>query len=691
MILKLRYFTFLGLLLFLFTGEIHAQEPVEITRSENKIVLEGKIYYVHVVKKGQTLYSIAKAYNVSEKEIIIENPGASAELRIGQVLKIPAKPETAFHVDTGIKEDQKRQHIMKEGETIYSVSRMYQCTVEEILQMNPDVDINNIPLGKAIILPDTVTSKNDLSFDEKGFIFHKVKRGETLYSIGKYYSVPVKEIRSVNPELSWSGPRSGDVLRIPKPQTSSAEIFTRDTATYAFIEDTLVLDTLTEEPEYKYDELFDPFRGRDRSYNIAYLIPFNYKAMEPLDSVLKNYRTVAARERERENYLNEAAEPKSVLFLEFLEGSLLALDTLTDAGMKLDVHVYDTKMSMYTTRTILEKPEMKDMDLIIGPFFPFNLELVSEFARENKIPLVTPFATIDSLLQRNPYLFQVTPSYKTEFQKDAAMIARSFDSNLILVHNGDSAKLDQIKYLKDEIFKELSYFAAEESVMFKEVILPDTKTDDLVLALNPDRKNVIILPAKDEAFASIVASRLFYELQEYNIEIVGSSYWKSFDDIEIAYIHALNLTICHPYWYKYADPYYANLLKNFRKNYYKEPRAYSAMGWNYGALGYDLSLYFLSGMQKYGKRFILHMDDFSAKGTIHQFDFERVSRSGGYENKFMNYYSFDKELEVNIIELPPRPDNHQYLTPAGDDPFYFHFMERRKDTLEQDSILDSNQ
>ena len=78
------------------TPSINAQDPVKVERSNNKVIIEGNVYYVHVVKPGHTLYSIAKAYNVSEKEIVIENPGVTADLSIAQVLKIPTNPSAVF-------------------------------------------------------------------------------------------------------------------------------------------------------------------------------------------------------------------------------------------------------------------------------------------------------------------------------------------------------------------------------------------------------------------------------------------------------------------------------------------------------------------------------------------------------------------------------------------------------------------
>ncbi len=66
-------------------------QPVEVKRTQEKTIVSGKVYYIHTVLKGQTLYSISRAYEVSQDEIIRENPGTDpATLKEGQVLRIPA-------------------------------------------------------------------------------------------------------------------------------------------------------------------------------------------------------------------------------------------------------------------------------------------------------------------------------------------------------------------------------------------------------------------------------------------------------------------------------------------------------------------------------------------------------------------------------------------------------------------------
>ena len=679
MVLYKRSFWAFTALLFLFTATLFAQEPVRVTRSDNKVILEGKIYYVHIVKAGQTLYSIARAYNVSEKEIMIENPGTTANLAIGQVLKIPSDPASAFAVDTKEIQSKQNRHSLKEGETLYAVSRMYGCTVEELIKLNPGLDINDIPIGYEIILPSEEEPRNELSFDEQGYLFHKVKKGETLYSISRYYGVSIREIRSVNTELGWGGPRSGDVLRIPQPETTVAEIFSPEPV---FVDTVKITepDTIIFEEAYTYEELQEEDHFPERIYRIAYLIPFSYSEMETLDSLLKDVKSAMRRERIREEYNMESEKPKSVNFLEFLEGSLLAVDLLTDSGMQVELKVYDTKRSLSRTREILSEPGFSEMDLIIGPFFNFNMEIVSEFSRVNKIPMVSPFYSSDTLLQHNPYLFQPTPLYKTEYKKNAAYIGRLFDSNLILVHDGDSSNMERVVYYKKVLFEELEKHSAVETVMFKEVVISNGNTGGLVHSLNPDMNNLVILPTVDEAFASMVSSRLYYELNNYDIEVFGSSYWVGFNNIEIAYIHALNLKISHTHWYDYHDASFLDFLRRFRSNFIREPESYTRMGYNYGAVGYDLSMYFLSALKRYGPGFILHLDEHRAGAMVSGYRFGRISPTGGYENRDLRYYHFNKNLDVEEIQLPDRPPVPQYLRPAGDDPIYFQWLNPEPDT-----------
>ncbi len=79
-----------ALLLLLFVmNPLVSQVPVE--RSRDKVIISGTPYYVHVVKKGETAYSISKAYAITVEELNKENPPAVYGIKEGQALRIPVR------------------------------------------------------------------------------------------------------------------------------------------------------------------------------------------------------------------------------------------------------------------------------------------------------------------------------------------------------------------------------------------------------------------------------------------------------------------------------------------------------------------------------------------------------------------------------------------------------------------------
>ena len=171
---------------------MNSQDPVPVEKSDSKVIIEGNVYYLHIVKAGQTLYSISKAYNLKEFEIEKENPGVTSGLKIGQVLKIPMTtiaemPETHKQDSTDY-----IRHIFQKGETLFSLSRQYKTNLEDVLKMNPDIDPSSIKEGQIIYFPKSVTEKT-----VEDFFFHKVRRKETLYSISRQYEISLMILKNI--------------------------------------------------------------------------------------------------------------------------------------------------------------------------------------------------------------------------------------------------------------------------------------------------------------------------------------------------------------------------------------------------------------------------------------------------------------------------------------------------------------
>ena len=102
-------------------------------------------HFIHTVSKGQTLYSISRMYDVTVDDIIALNPDCAQKLAIGYKLKIAQKKSQSSAGSL--------YHTIKSGETLYRLSVTYKVTPEEICNANPGLNKSNFRAGEVILIP----------------------------------------------------------------------------------------------------------------------------------------------------------------------------------------------------------------------------------------------------------------------------------------------------------------------------------------------------------------------------------------------------------------------------------------------------------------------------------------------------------------------------------------------------------
>ena len=132
----------------------------------------------YVVKKGDTLYGISKMYNVSVDDIKKYNGLTSNDLSIGKVLKIP---NTLNVYDS---------YTVKRGDTLYSIARKYNTTVDNLRRLN-NLNNDSLSIGQVILLPGVDTSSDNTSI-------YVVNPGDTLYSIAREYDTTAEVLKDLN-------------------------------------------------------------------------------------------------------------------------------------------------------------------------------------------------------------------------------------------------------------------------------------------------------------------------------------------------------------------------------------------------------------------------------------------------------------------------------------------------------------
>lgn len=201
----------LPIIMFLIISDGSVFSQVVVERSKDKVIISGIPYYIHLVKKGETAYSISKAYGITVEELTKENPPAVYGVNEGQSLRIPVKsvadtaPSEA--ADAKQKHDETKfiYHNLKPGETIYSLSKSYGVSENEIIQSNPGIDINKLSVGAEIAVPlrEFMSDRQKFDDQQKKYIYHKVLKGESLSSIAEQYGISIRELRKENRDLRF--------------------------------------------------------------------------------------------------------------------------------------------------------------------------------------------------------------------------------------------------------------------------------------------------------------------------------------------------------------------------------------------------------------------------------------------------------------------------------------------------------
>ncbi len=660
--LKGRILYFLSLLLFLCGSlaprHLAAQEQTpRVERSSEKVVIGGKVYYIHIVRQGQTLYSISKAYGVPEKEISRENPVLVTGLQPGMVLKIPYVPpektteEEISRVAPGTEEGSYILHTMKEGETLFSLSRQYHVSVEEILEENPGLHPEDIPLGTVIRIPrkKVLPEKIDFLPPQGEYRIHEVQPGETLFSIARTYGLSVRELKKANKGLH-NRIRPGQQVRIPLapsvrpsatlpvagPGPSPDSAATASTFVSAFPCDTPVV------------------MGESRSWKIALLMPLylrenaqrSYVDSSRIDPVTgKRIKKIIYRDP---NWIF----PPTKALLPYYEGVVVALDTLGKLGYRAEISIFDTEKDLSVVDSILRSGALDSMDLVIGPVYPSLLSLVSEYLREKGVPLISPLSRSSDFLRFNPYAFQCRPSRDLEDHYVSSFLASGTEKNIVIIHADDSLSCQRYERAKNYIFQYLPPFIRSEDLVVREVMVPNViaphdTMNNIRLSLEKYRDNLVWVLSDEEGFVSEVVARLNTYSEEYPIHLVGNSTWRYFRNLELEFFYKMNLRLFTTGRVQMDAEKEKGVIRIFRRYFGTDPDEMS-FAW----YGYDEMVYFLSLLRKYGKAFEECTGYFDTSLGVRTFRFRRTGWFSGFMNTSMEMLEYREDYTIQKVPYP---------------------------------------
>ena len=133
----------------------------------------------HKVTQGQTLFSISKMYDTTVEIIVRHNPGSAKKLSIGQTLRIPKQKASAKNTNSeDVIRNGKLYHTIRSKETLFSLGKKYGVTPDEICAANQGLSINNFPVGKEIVIPNQNVKASEKK-EEASFRFVTAEKDKT--------------------------------------------------------------------------------------------------------------------------------------------------------------------------------------------------------------------------------------------------------------------------------------------------------------------------------------------------------------------------------------------------------------------------------------------------------------------------------------------------------------------------------
>ena len=536
-------------MLMAFAASAGAQEyvapPVEV--SDQKVRKDGKVFYSHVVLERQTLYSISKAYNVTQEEVFEANPGLKETgLKKNAIIMIPTQSE----------------------------------------------------------LKETIQQKQEDAVEATGASIqkiHTVRWYETLKDIAAKYNVTESEIISAN-NLKDGKIKNRQKLIIPTIGSTVERITTESEA-----------------------EIVQEFEEEDMNLETAF---------DDKDEEEETATTILSKSTIQATVLlplKATGNSSSKSNMDFYSGLLLAARELGESGINIDMNVYDIANGSFGAT----RDELETSDMIIGPVAAGDINRLYAVAPGIKA-LVSPL---------DPKAEQLTERYSTMVHAPAPRMAQYEDvanwikedlmpgDKVIVISEKEARKGDEGRILRAVIDSaHITYTPFSYSILEGRKIQEPLETE-----MTTEGFNRVVVASESEAFVNDVVRNLNLTIHnKFNVVLYAPAKIRTFETIEIENFHNTNLHASLTYYIDYNDPEVRKFIKKYRTLFHTEPTQFAFQG-------YDVAKYFLGLCAKYGEDWMRYAEDASMLQST--FDL-KPSGNAGYINNGIRRIVYGKEYSV---------------------------------------------
>ncbi|MBF0693485.1 MAG: LysM peptidoglycan-binding domain-containing protein [Flavobacterium sp.] len=558
----------------------------------------------HHVQPKETLYGIAKTYNLTVDQLKAMNPAVESGLQIGQVLVIKKQASTASNLVAATaatptsnansalaKKGDPVIHIVESGETKFGIAKKYGITVAELEAQNPGIK-ESLPVGyKLTIYTNTsgstiVDSPSPTTPIRQGYANYEVKPKETIFSLTQSLGISEAELIRLNPSLK-DGLKVGMILKVPGRGSmviSGGRGFKDLTQTI--------------------------YRG-DRK-KLALLVPFNLARIESDSS-----KSLAERFKS-DAFLN--------MTLDFYSGALMAIDSAKTLGLNVDVQIFDSGETRTNSNVaeIIRRNELNTFNAVIGPFYQEHADKTAQLLEKDSVAVISPLSKDKGKNYKN--LYQAIPP--VEYTKGAVFDYMMSKGGNIIVVSGPKRESNR-NFIKDN-YPQALFTQLDENGN----ILPEKLKGMLVKG----RKNYVVLDSEKTGLILSTTNVLLTESASYDIQLVIMEQNETLDFEEISMKRLTILNLLYPSLIRENNSPEAH---RFNDAYRRENKILPSQ---YAVRGFDVTFDTLLRLSQQ-KSFSQSAEEDQTEQIESKFDY-RQNPAGGHINKGVYILQFEEDLSV---------------------------------------------
>ncbi|WP_395053249.1 LysM peptidoglycan-binding domain-containing protein [Flavobacterium sp.] len=667
--------------------------------------VSAQSYIKHTVNTDETIQTIAKKYKVTPFDIYKLNPDAQNGIQITDVLLIPKSIVKEDNVEVKPKETTPNKpkevvvvkpkeavipkliaktHTVVAKESLYSISKKYNISIESLKNFNPSLKTDNLQLGQILLVsgkpvPEKLTEKKIIEKVEKksevkvektvevkksiATFTHEVQPKETKYGIATKYGISVEELEKLNPEILENLPigfklkivKNGfkpEIVKDIKVQTTNpkAEVVPIKTINF-LVQSGETIYSLTRKFNTSEATLLalNPDLKDGVKEGMTLKVPANTSITNEFKSEFKDFtKSISTKNKKKlvlflpfnvskiqsDSLTSIGERLKKDKFLnmtlDFYSGAIMAIDSAKVLGLNLDIQILDSEETKNSTSALsqIQTNDFSDTNAIIGPFYQVNIEKIASELESKNIPVISPLSKDEGKSYAN--LYQSMP------QNDAiknAMFSYMREKNGNIISFVDPKKPLIKQYILD-YQKDVKIAGLSEKGGFV--------ADSIKKYFVKDKLNFVVMATERTETIITITNVLANAMKEYQIQLVLLEANDNIDFDEIPLSRLTKLKLTYPSLTKENT---SGEAKKFERAYKKKNKVFPNQ---YATRGFDLTLDTMLRLSQ-EKTFEETCNTIATEQVENKFEYSK-KLSGGYANNGCYILFYDTDLTIKTAQ-----------------------------------------